>query len=179
MTATLLTVERLREFIDTDELDPALQTYLDSEEAEIIRLHGPHATASETLAGGRRNLLLSRPANSVTTVSEILIELYGSRTVALVADDWRFSFSSRSLERLTSGTNPRLYWGARVEVAYVPESDNEQRTLGLVNLCKLAIEYRGVASERFGDVSRNMGDYTSERMKLLRSINPRVGFRFA
>ena len=174
-TATLLTPTELRDHIQTDLVDLALQRVLDAEESEIIRRYGAHASQTEMLTGGNARLGLSRQAASVTSVTEVASEV----TTVLAADDYRLWYGT-SLERLMTGTNPRQYWGDRVTVVYVPTERNAQRTLALVNLCKLTLAYEGVKSQSIGqsDYSMTAMDYRQERERILRSLASR-GLVFA
>lgn len=170
MTATLLTPISLREHVETDLSDAALQCILDSEEAEIVRRYGPHATASETLAGGARWLILARDAASVTQI----VETADGLDTALGADAYRLWPGGR-IERLDA------IWAPRVAVTYTPREETAQRRLALINLCKLAIAYSGLKSEGVGsgDYQATALDYTGEREKLLRGLAPRGGLWFA
>lgn len=178
----LLTVAQLRAHVETDLDDTALQAILDSEEGEIVKRYGAHASATELLRGGERLLFLTRPAASITSVTEEVDGVFAEPSVTvLAADDYRIWQGGRYLERLTTGTNPRLYWGDRVTVVYTPADETAQRTLILVNLCKLAIRYTGADSESVGagDYSARERDYAAERTKLLRQLAPRGGIVFA
>lgn len=170
MSATLLTPAELRDHVETDLSDAALQRFLDSEEAEIVRRYGPHATASETLAGGGRWLVLARDAAAVTAV----VETMGDVETALDVDTYRLWPGGR-IERLGAS------WAPRVAVTYTPRDETAQRRLALINLCKLAIAYSGLKSEGVGsgDYQATALDYTGEREKLLRALAPRGGMWFA
>jgi len=177
MTATLLTPAQLREHVETDLSDGALQRILDSEEAEIVGRYGAHATASEMLAGDHKPLLiLARDAASITAITETVADV----DTALAADDYRLWPGGR-LERLSDGTHPASTWGDRVAVTYVPADQVAQRSLVLVNLCKLALEYRGLKSEAIGsgDYQMTAQEYNAERNRLLGSLAPRGGLWFA
>jgi hypothetical protein len=170
MTATLLTVAQLHEHLETDLPDSALQRILDSEENELILRHGAHATASELLPGQGEWLVLSRPAASITSITETI----GDDATVLAADDYEL-WGGLRLKREDDGTNPRECWGDTAAVVYVPASQVAQRTLVLVNLCRLAIVYTGLASEAVGsgDHSETALVYNQERERLLRSLAPR------
>lgn len=191
MTA-LLTAAQLREHVETDLPDTALDRIILAEEGEIVRRYGPHATAAETLQGGDEFLVLARAAASITAVTETI----GLTDTVLAADDYRLWPGGR-LQRRADGTtgsfqpnvmggvidtlNVTPRWGDRVAVTYVPVDETAQRTLVLVQLCKLAIQYSGLKSESVGggDHSETTADYPVEREKLLRSLRPRGGMIFA
>jgi hypothetical protein len=175
MTATLLTVAQLHEHLETDLPDSALQRILDAEESEIVQRYGAHATASETLQGQGEWLVLSRPAASITSITETI----GDDVTPLAADDYLVWGGSR-LSRMGDGTHPAWTWADQVAVVYTPLDQVAQRTLVLVNLCRLAIGYTGLASESVGsgDHSETALIYSQERERLLRSLSPR-GLIFA
>lgn len=173
----LLTPPQLRQHVETDLPDAALQRILDAEEAEIVRRYGAHATATELVAGGKRSLVLQRPAASVTSVTEVVAGWIGETSTVLAPDDYRLWFGNLMLERLGTGTNPRDRWGDRVTVVYVPQDRATQRTLVLVNVCKLAVSYSGVASQQIGgDYSEKQHDYVAERERLLKTLAGRWVF---
>jgi len=174
-TATLLTTTQLQEHLQSDLSDDALQRLLDSEESEIIRRYGAHAAANAMLAGGGDRLVLPRQTASITTV----IETVSDEDTTLSANDHRL-WHDAVLERLDTGDNPRDEWGDRVTVTYVPEDRAAQRKLALVQLCKLAAAYEGLASEGVGgsDYSMTALDYRRERERLLAALRPR-GIVFA
>lgn len=178
----LLTVAQLREHVETDLDDAALQRILDAEEAAIVGRYGAHASATELLRGGDRLLFLTRPAQAIASVTEEVDNVFTEPSVTLLAaDDYRIWEDGRYLERLATGTNPRLYWGDRVTVVYTPADETAQRTLILVQLCKLAIRYTGARQESVGqgDYSAQEADYVAERNRLLRQLAPRGGIVFA
>ena len=166
----LLNVAELREHVQTDLPDAALQRVLNAEENEIVRRYGPHAEATEMLRGGDRLLFLTRPAVSVSEV----VETAGVVATVMDATDYRLWDGGRCLERLTTGPNPSVYWAERVRVTYTPVDQTTQRKLVLVQLVKLALAYSGLRSESVGgDYSASTLDYVAEREKLLQSLAPR------
>lgn len=169
MTATLLTVGELREHLETDLSDEALQRILDAEEAEIVRRHGSTATQSETLQGDEKLLFLSRTATAITSVVETESDNLTQTTLA--ANDYRL-LPAGKLERLVTGTHPRSWWTQLVTVGYVPEDQGDQRRMVLVQLAMLAAKYTAMRSESVGggDYSGTSLDYALERERLLRSL---------
>lgn len=189
MTVTLLSTAGLRQHVETDLPDTALQLILDSEEAEIIRRYGPHATATDVLSGGEWFplqmaglsgvtgwLVLNRPAVSIVSIVQTTFD----QSLVLAAGDYTLWPGGR-LEREGFGPNPASWWGEQVVVTYVPVDMTAQRALVLVQLCKLALAFTGLKSESVGggDHSETTADYTVEREKALRSLAPRGGFVIA
>jgi len=168
----LLTVAQIREHVETDLPDDALQRIIDSEDAEIIRRFGAAATQTETLRGGESYVFLSRLVSTITSISE---EVSGT-TTTLATDDYDLWWN-QALERDDSGTNARSTWGDRVTVVYVPQTTTAQRKLLLSQLCQLAARYNGVQSESVGggDYSATSADYQRERERLFRKLEPRGG----
>lgn len=178
MADEILNNAQLGEHIEHDLSDNALQRLNDAETAEILRRFGSVTTATELLPGGTRRLILKQKLGSdgITSVTETV----GTTDTILAADDYRLWYGGAMLERLDDGTNPRSRWGNRVSVVYVPENRLAQRRLVLINLVKLAIEYRGLKSEGVGagDYSMTVLEYNAERENLLRSLRHRA-FVFA
>lgn len=186
MTATLLSVVELRQHIETDLPDTALALIMESEEAEIVRRYGPHATATDVLSGGEWFplqmaglsgvtgwLVLSRPAVSIVSIVETTFDV----SLALTTGDYTLWPGGR-LEREGFGPNPGSWWGESVTIVYIPVDMTAQRALVLVQLCKLALTFTGLKSESIGDYSATSADYQVEREKALRSLAPRT-FVFA
>jgi hypothetical protein len=170
MTATLMTVSQIREHLETDLTDEALQRILNAEEAEIVQRYGAHATATEMLPGDGEWLVLERTLSTITSVTEIA----DSVSTVLATNDYRI-WPKGKLERLVTGTNPRTYWAPVVTVVYVPEDATAQRRGVLIRLVTLAAKYAGLKSESVGsgDYSMSSMDYTAEREALLRSLASR------
>jgi len=170
MANEILDNAQLEEHIEHDLTDNALQRLNDAETAEILRRFGDYDTATELLPGAETMLVLSQKAASFTSVTETVDDT----STVLSADDYR-QWWGAMLERLDDGTNPRSTWGDRVSVVYVPENKLPQRRLVLVNLVKLAIEYRGLKSEDIGAGDHRMTalDYNKERENIMRSLVPR------
>ena len=169
----LLTVTQIREHVETDLSDDALQRIIDSEDGEIIRRFGAPTTQTETFrASGGTHLFLSRLVTSITSVTE---EVSGTSTT-LAVDDYDLWWN-QALERDDSGTNARSTWGDKVTVVYVPQTTTPQRTLLLIQLVQLAVQYSGVQSDSIGagDYSATYHDYQRERERLFRKLEPRGG----
>ena len=170
---TILTNDQLSDHLQHDLSDPALSQLNAAETEEIERRFGPLDTATELLPGGEKMLILKQKLGSagITSVTETV----GTTDTVLAADDYRLWYGGAMLERLDDGTNPRSRWGDRVSVVYVPEDRLAQRRLVLIQLVKLAFEYRGLKSEAVGagDHSMTALDYTTERENILRSLVPR------
>ena len=170
--AALLTLAQIREHVETDLSNDALQRIIDSEDAEIVQRYGALSTQTETLRGGSERLFLSRLAASITSIAEEV----GETTTTLAADDYELWWN-QELDRDPDGTNGRSTWGERVTVVYVPQTMTAQRTAVLTQLVQLAVRYNGVQQESVGsgDYSATSADYQRERERLLRKLAPRGG----
>lgn len=152
----------VRTFIETDLPDPVLQTYMDDAEALIVRRYGPNAAdlaapLTRVMLGGL-SVLYNVPAG-VTEIRE-------GTTVLVAGVDYRV-VSGGYLERLPL----TKLWATRVEVDYQPEDDTESRRRVAIDLCKLAIEYTGLDTERIGDYSyTRQRQYVDERRRILSSL---------
>lgn len=168
----LLTVTQIREHVETDLGNDALQRIIDSEDGEITRRFGAATTQTETLKGGESYVFLSRLVSSITSVTEEVNET----TTTLAVDDYDLWWN-QAIERDSDGTNGRSTWGDKVTVVYVPQTTTPQRTLLLIQLVQLAVQYRGVQSASIGsgDYSATYHDYQRERERLFRKLEPRGG----
>lgn len=169
---SLLTPAQVREHIDTDLLDPAIQRLLDDASAAIVERFGAHSgPLTEAVEGGGGLLFLSRPALSLTS----LTEANGLTSTLLAANDWRSWYGGYAIERLNSGTNAAEIWGERTTVVYTPVPDTAIRTAVELELVRLAIRHEAVAAKSIGDWSETSLPYVEERERLLSQLRPAIG----
>lgn len=176
MAATLLTLAEMREHVETDIVDGALQRVMNSEEAEIDSRFGAIATQPDVLGGLGTDLFPSRPIQTVTgTITEILFDTFGNESSTdLNADDFKILNNGRTLKRLTTGTNPRQVWGHRIELTYVPLDETERRIGVLVDLVKLSLSNNGKKNEWSGDYrTEQKENYQRERERILSRLTNR------
>jgi len=161
-----LTVTDLREHVETPLGDDALERLLDAAYESIEEVAGPAASVREVLTPGPGDLLmLSRSAESVTTLIEIDTELE--------TDDFEL-IGRQMVRRLNTGTNPASCWRGRVDVTYAPGSDDASRDRVAIELVKLDLDNApGIASETLGDHSKTYAQgksYAETRADLLASL---------
>lgn len=168
---TLVSATELKTHVPTGLADAALDRILDDAEEMVIKRHGPLASVAETRQPARLvdTVYLSRKASSITTVAELVDET----VTALAADDYEL-VGDRRLRRLDTGTNGREFWGDRVVVTYVPEDDTNRRVMVIIDLARLAIEYRAATADSLADYSRSHVDYERERNRILRRLGRRA-----
>ncbi len=165
----LLTVAELRQHLETDLSDQALQRLLDDADAAVVRHYGPHppGPAVETHIGGSKYVFLRQQAAAVQSITETVRGV----TTVLASNDYRVLGGGRYLERLTSGPNPRVYWGDFVTVTFEPYDDRPQRRRVIIDLVRLALEYNALDSVDVGDYSARSLDYQRERRRLLAELS--------
>jgi hypothetical protein len=158
-----VTVEDVRQHIETDLVDDALQRLLDAADEDL----GSETSVVEYSTGlGRLLIFLRRPASAISSVVEHAVD--GDITLVVPGTstaDMRL-FEDRLLERLATGTHPASYWGEKVTITYVP-NDLRRRDRALLDLVRLSAERRSVVSERIGDYSMQGLDAEAERKKIL------------
>ena len=167
---TLMTLPEVRQNVETDLEDDALQRVMDGVEQDIDQQFGAVASQVDDLEGGLKSLFATRPISSITTI----VETVGTTETTLAADDYKLRHNSQ-IDRLNTGTNSRIRWGDRVEVTYVPVDDTDKRRLVYIRLIELAIKYNALGNERVGDYSSQSVDFTAEREKILGGLK-RKGF---
>jgi len=170
---SLVTPAEVRALVQTDKTDEQLQAIIDREEAEVVRLYGPHyvdeaTTVTETIEGGTWSLCLRRRLSSVSSVTEKV--LIGDDGTTLTENEDYFVWSGQGrLERLPQGAS----WGALVEVEYVPADDIDNRKAVIIELVRLALERTAMQQEDVaGEYSYKAPEWETERARLLR----RLGF---
>ena len=167
--ARIITVADLREHVETDLPEAAIQRLIDEADQLVVESYGAHGPATQTddlrSDVGMTLIFPQRPVDSVTTVTE-----FTSATTSKVLDptDYTVGHGGKSLERLTTGPNPSLSWGYKVLVAYViATTENPRRRGAVIDLVRLATVHTGLHSERAGDYSATSVDYETERGKIL------------
>ena len=171
--ARIITVADLREHVETDLPESAIQRLIDDADQFVVDTYGAHGPATQTddlyVDSGSEYVFPTRPVDAITTVTE-----YTSETTSKVLDptDYRLGHGSQSLLRLRNGSNPAVGWGYRVVVAYViATTENPQRRGVVIDLVSLSINHSsGLRSERAGDYSVSYGDSADERNKILRRL---------
>lgn len=149
-----------------------LQSVIDLEEAELIRLFGPNydgTATSETIAGGERNLYLKRAIESVSSVTE-RYSLSDTATTTLTTLDYYVWPGQGRIERLGG------WWGAAVTVSYIPQDDTALRTMVLLELIRIATEQTTPTSGGVSGLSysvRSGGDQTGNGWASQRSAQYR------
>lgn len=171
--------------------DDAIQRLIDSNEAQMVRVLGPHSRegspAVQTLRGRVSGLLLEQPAGSVVQVRERASD--GSWTV-LAADDYLLLDAGNTLARLTTGTNSASRWASLVEVTYIPRANLAER---IVALLEMVGTDAGAGPTSTGPVTqRTMGSWSetygasststsreATKAAILARLHPRAGIVFA
>ena len=149
----ILSVSELREHVNTDLGDDALQRLLDAAEWAIVNRAGATGARTEIASGGYRFIVLARPAASISSVVETAgwSDSVGASDITLAADDYLVGAGEMLIERLITGTNQRSVWGARVTTVYTPVDDDPVRIECQIALCQLALNYQpGLAEETIG-----------------------------
>lgn len=171
-----LTVDDLRGHIESSLGDTELGLLLDAAYESIDALIGPGgsedypASVTEILTVGPGDLfMLSRPAESITSISESR-----SAPTTLDPDDYEL-IGNQMVRRVRDGTNPRSAWHSQVTVTYEPLADANRRDVAAIALVKLDIDHSpGVVSERLGDhsIAYAQGDtaYAEEKAAILASL---------
>ena len=173
MTA-LLTVDQLREHIDTDVTDAGLQRLLDEADFDIVKRYGAHTgTVIEyfTCGAGDSCLYTTRPIGSVSQIIETDRGINGDVETTLSANDY-LNDGVRQLRRISGGANSASYWAPRVKVTYTPSGDSARRLVVTIDLVRLACRYDAAASTSLGDVSISHVDYALERERILARLQP-------
>lgn len=170
---SLLTLAQVREHVESDLGDDAMQRVIDGADAEIIRRLGVLATHTHVTEGGEQLLHLPRKASSISSVTERYAVSGGSYTnVSLSADDYTLYSDGRRAERLNNGTNPADLWQGTVTVVFVPaDAGSAERSMLLVNLVKLELAYTGRLSEGIGDVRvQSAADHSAAKAALFAAL---------
>jgi hypothetical protein len=178
-------IDRVKERIETDLSDTELQLLIDEANQDVINRYGansdPSSPITVSMSGLRKKLVLDRPVD----VSEpVVINEYiswfgeGEQPYTLTDSDYRILPPFYNVvERLFFGTSttPRWHWPERVELTYVPISDNNSREEVMIKMVILAIQYDGLNQVKVGDYSAQSNDYQTERNMIMSTLDPRHG----
>jgi hypothetical protein len=166
-----LTVAEVREHVETELGDEALQRLLDAAYQAIDAEAGQGGDRSELLHPGGDLLFLSRRAESMTSVVE--------RSTTLDATDYLLRPGGLLLQRLSTGTHPSSRWHGRIDVTYRAFGEEAERDRVALALLSLDVTHQpGLASQSLGAWSESYQPttdttgYTQERAAILASLNP-------
>jgi hypothetical protein len=177
----ILTVDDLREHIETSLGEAALQRLLDGTEALIVARAGAAGSTTELVDGGYRLLTLSRPLGSVTSIVERYTDDDQLTLSATANDDYLIWPGGTVIERLTGGTNSRRTWHGRVLVTYTPADDDDLRALAQLALIKLEMAFTpGLAMTVIGSWTEQYlqgKSYDEQREEILATLDPQPTMR--
>lgn len=171
--AALLTLAQMREHVETDLVDAAMQRLIDGADAEIVSRFGEHVTQDDTLDGEVEFIYPTRAVTGTPTITEIDDnDIFNGDPVEtlLVAADFKIRQNGRQIERLNSGPNPRQVWTSRVNITYVPKADTEKRILATINLVRHEVVYNVQISEGIGDQKTTQREYNKEKQAILETL---------
>lgn len=180
MTA-LVTASDVREHVETDLSDTALDRLIADADAEIVRSFGAHTgTVTERFTPGPSDerIWTARPIASITSITETYVNASGESPVTLAVTDYEVE-GDREIRRTAGGTNSSSEWRGIVTVVYTPSATTEtaRRKRVTIDLVRLACRYEGASASKAGDFSVNHVDYERERSRLLRRLSkPLTGF---
>ncbi|MGH7393632.1 MAG: hypothetical protein ACREM3_29885 [Candidatus Rokuibacteriota bacterium] len=153
----------LKEHVETDLADGALQRLIDAAAADVEAIAGTLGEVTYLLNGltGRQRLHLARPAISVIEVTE---GRWVDELTLVDPAEYALVQAGYVVERLRTG------WERWVQVRYAPVQDVARRDGVMIDLIKLALQYEGLSSQSAGDYTASHVDYMAERQKLLRRM---------
>lgn len=165
-----LTTDDVRERIDTDLSETAVQRVLTAAESSVERSAGNATVETEQVdASNSVRLTVSRRSTSITSVTER--RRHSSDAVALSSNDYR-KIGAITFLRLNSGDNAASFWGKEVTIVYVPEVDTELREIVTLELCMYAIEHSSFDREKKGaDWEGEQKDYKARRRASLAQLH--------
>jgi hypothetical protein len=168
----------LKEHVETDLSTIALQRLIDAANNDITERYGSFSEVTEEYDMTvdrweiRRDRIWTRQQIKSVTLLEEGFTLKTTDLVALVLDtDFFVVFEGQAVERIDT------MFRRRVRITYVPQVANEsQRDRVIIDLCKLMLQWNGLQNERIGDWSGQVGDYETQRRKILSTLS--IGRRF-
>lgn len=171
---TILTVDEVREHVETGLIDGALTRLIENADQEIIDRLGALASHTEVIPGdGLSSLLLARKASAITSATEKIDDI----DYVLAASDYTLLSDGYTLRRAQGSSYPALSWRGIVTIVSAPAGgaagELAARKKLLVDLVKLDVEYDAKRSDSIGDTSRTSLDHGQERMSLFKQMRNR------
>lgn len=176
MTATWLTVDDVRQHIETALPDEAIQRFLDRGEADINEHCGRMVAGSGDVIStvtehdygrwrGQDILRLEFTPEIVTTVNAV--DVLGVPTELLEGDDEDYVVDGRLLRRIGAK------WGAHTVVVYTPRNTLSQRKGTLLQLVELQINVQpGQGFAGAATWQETFKDFETEKQHLLWALCP-------
>lgn len=159
----ILTTAEVRQHVETDLVDGALERLIDDADQEIIDRLGALSSETEVLDGGGALLHLSRKASAISSAVERIDET----DYTLAASDYGLLGDGRRVERRQGSGYPASLWRGRVTVAYTPADETATRKRLLADLVKLAAVYQATSGLSVGGTRVDHVDYLKERERLI------------
>lgn len=158
----ILTITELRKSVEYptgSDADDALQLLLNASETAIVERAGASGDVTELVSGGWPQLILTRPAASITSVTED----FDYAPVVLATDDYRYIAGGYVLHRLATGTNPSHRWRRTIQVVYTPVGDLATRSVVQIALVRLFLNHHpGLTYQMIGDWTEKYADATMD-----------------
>ena len=167
----LLTATEVRQHIETDLGDTALDRLINDADLEIIDRLGAVASQTEVFKEpSNKHIILARKASSISSVVERIIDT----DYTLAASDYTLMGDGYTVERLQGSGYPNNIWQGIVTIVYVPPDETASRKRLLVDLVKLTLAYDGRLSSGIGDVRvQGFSDYQAQRNALFDALQSR------
>ncbi len=156
----------VRAVCQTSLSDADLQSVIDREEAEVVKLCGPHYVDADTsftvtMEGGLPSLWFRRPLSDIVSITE--------DDEDLSKDEYRLWPEKGRIQRLEG--KAVIPWGGVVTVEYIPADDNDLRASVIIELVRLALEREALRSESVaGEYNYTAPDWEKERYRLIRRL---------
>jgi len=165
----------LKEHVETDLSTAALQRLLDSALEAIVQRFGSNTEKTEEYdlrsppgdwEVRRQRIWTQQRINTVTKIEEGFTLKTTDLETIVEGTDFLIVFDGLAVERIDTD------FRRRVRITYAPKLDDEaQRDRVVIDLCNLMIQYNGLNTERVGDWSGTVGDYETQRRKILSTLS--------
>lgn len=167
----ILTTDEVREHVETDLVNDALDRLINNADQEIIDRLGVLASHTEVIEGdGLQSLILARRASSITSATERIDDTNN----AVAADDYELMGDGYTLRRKQGTLFPAAEWRGIITVVYVPyggaTGELAARKKLLVDLVRLDVAYSATQSVTIGGVNQTSLDHGQERNALFASM---------
>ena len=162
MASTLISLEDLRDHLETGLVDDALEQLVDDIDTDIIRLFGPHdgeLTIKTRPGSFMKMAVLPRPAASVASISH-RHDLHTDET-SIEVEDYELIHGGRALHKRWG------FWHQNVTVTFTPVEDNKRRVQVLVDVARLELQFTGVLRQQTGSYTEWTLDLVKERNRIL------------
>lgn len=168
MASTLLSIQQIRDALETGLPDTALEVLVDEADQQITSRYGPHSgEVIETTTPHLDLVFLGRQSASISEVRQFELYELPAAGEEVAASSYRVLNNGWVLSR-------PLLWRPQVQVTFTPADTSGLRKGVLLDLVRLALAYDAYASSSVGNVQVRNLNRRRETGNILSRLNSTI-----